>query len=41
MRNALEQVVSANGGTNAYVKGYRIGGKSGTAQKLTDSTRCV
>ncbi len=38
MRSALEQVVSANGGTNAYVKGYRIGGKSGTAQKLTDST---
>jgi len=38
MRKALEEVVSANGGTNAYVKGYRIGGKSGTAQKLTDST---
>ncbi|MBR6790230.1 MAG: PASTA domain-containing protein [Oscillospiraceae bacterium] len=38
MRDALEQVVSHNGGTNAYVKGYRIGGKSGTAQKLTDST---
>lgn len=38
MRTALEQVVSNNGGTNAYVKGYRIGGKSGTAQKLTDST---
>jgi N-acetylmuramic acid 6-phosphate (MurNAc-6-P) etherase len=34
MRKALEEVVSANGGTNAYVKGYRIGGKSGTAQKL-------
>lgn len=36
MRDALEQVVSANGGTNAYVKGYRIGGKSGTAQILTN-----
>ena len=36
MRDALEQVVSNNGGTNAYVKGYRIGGKSGTAQILTN-----
>ncbi len=36
MRDALEQVVAANGGTNAYVKGYRIGGKSGTAQILTN-----
>ena len=34
MCGILEQVVSANGGTNAYVKGYRTGGKSGTAQKL-------
>ena len=37
MRDALEQVVSANGGTNAYVKGYRIGGKSGTAQILSNN----
>ena len=36
MRDALEQVVSANGGTNAYVKGYSIGGKSGTAQILSN-----
>ena len=34
MRLALEKVVNNNGGTNAYVKGYRIGGKSGTAEKL-------
>ncbi len=35
MRDILEQVVSANGGNNAYIKGYRIGGKSGTSQKQT------
>ena len=34
MREVLEQVVSANGGSNAYVKGFRIGGKTGTSQKL-------
>ena len=32
MRQVLENVVSGNGGGNAYIKGYRIGGKSGTAQ---------
>lgn len=34
MRQVLEQVVSANGGSNASVPGYKIAGKSGTAQKL-------
>lgn len=34
MRSVLEQVVVANGGSNAYIRGFRIGGKSGTAQKL-------
>lgn len=34
----LEEVVAANGGGNAYVKGYRIGGKSGTSQKGNNTT---
>ncbi len=34
MRKALQAVVDSNGGSNAYIKGYKIGGKSGTAQKL-------
>ena len=37
MRPLLEGVVAANGGSNAYVKGYRIGGKSGTSQKKNDA----
>ncbi|MCL1903868.1 MAG: penicillin-binding transpeptidase domain-containing protein [Oscillospiraceae bacterium] len=36
MRHILEEVVNANGGSNAYMSGYRIGGKSGTSQKLDE-----
>ena len=34
MRDILENVVLDQQGSNAYIQGYRIGGKSGTSQKL-------
>ncbi len=34
MRDCLEKVVSGNGGGNVTIKGYSIGGKSGTSQRL-------
>ena len=41
VRRALESVVTNGSGRGAYIEGYRVGGKTGTAQKVKDGAYMV